>query len=82
MNLLTPPMGWNSWNTFGSDISDGLIRETARVMKEKGYLDAGYEYIVIDDCWSLRERDANGRLAPNPEKFPHGLLIFCSFMVK
>ena len=73
MILLTPPMGWNSWNTFGNNISDSLIRETARIMKEKGYLDAGYEYIVIDDCWSLKERDANGRLVPDPEKFPHGM---------
>ena len=73
MQLLTPPMGWNSWNTFGSNISDALIRETARIMKEKGYLDAGYDYIVIDDCWSLKERDENGRLVPDPEKFPHGM---------
>ena len=73
MNLLTPPMGWNSWNTFGSNISDALIRETANTMKEKGYLKAGYQYIVIDDCWSLKERDSEGRLVPDPEKFPHGM---------
>lgn len=73
MNLLTPPMGWNSWNTFGSNISDELIRGTARIMKEKGYLERGYRYIVIDDCWSLKERDAQGRLVPDPEKFPHGM---------
>ena len=73
MLLYTPPMGWNSWNTFGQQISDDLIRETARAMKEKGYLDAGYEYIVIDDCWSLKERDANGRLVPDPAKFPNGM---------
>ena len=42
MILNTPPMGWNSWNTFGSEISDQLIRETALSMKEKGYLKAGY----------------------------------------
>ena len=35
MNLLTPPMGWNSWNTFGSNISDALIRETAKTMTDK-----------------------------------------------
>ena len=37
MNIALPPMGWNSWNTFGSNISDSLILETARAMKEKGY---------------------------------------------
>ena len=73
MNILTPPMGWNSWNTFGNDISDELIRTTARAMKDKGYLDAGYRYIVIDDCWSLMERDAQGRLVPDPAKFPRGM---------
>ena len=73
MNIALPPMGWNSWNTFGSNISDSLILETARAMKEKGYLEKGYEYIVIDDCWSLRERDAAGRLVPDPEKFPRGM---------
>ncbi len=73
MIFTTPPMGWNSWNTFGPNISDSLIRETARSMKEQGYLEAGYEYIVIDDCWSLKERDKEGRLVPDPEKFPHGM---------
>ena len=70
MHVALPPLGWNSWNTFGSNISDELIRETARIMKEKGYLEAGYKYIVIDDCWSLRERDENGRLVPDPENSP------------
>ena len=51
-----PPLGWNSWNTFGEKISDALIREMADIMVDKGYLAAGYEYLVIDDCWSLRDR--------------------------
>ena len=46
MNLQTPPMGWNSWNTFGHNISDELVLGTARAMKEKGYLDAGYRYVA------------------------------------
>ena len=80
MNLKTPPMGWNSWNTFGWNISDDLIRSTARSMKEQGYLDAGYEYIVIDDCWSLKERDDQGRLVPDPQKFPHGMKDLADYM--
>ena len=68
-----PPMGWNSWNTFGGNISESLIVETAKAMKQKGYLDKGYRYIVIDDCWSLRERDALGRLVADPQKFPRGM---------
>ena len=68
-----PPLGWNSWNTFGDKISDALIREMADNMVSHGYRDAGYEYLVIDDCWSLRDRDASGRLVPDPEKFPFGM---------
>ena len=57
-----PPLGWNSWNTFGEKISDALIREMADCMVDSGWLAAGYEYLVIDDCWSLRDRDENGLL--------------------
>lgn len=73
MNAALPPMGWNSWNTFGGDISEQLILETARAMKEKGYLEKGYRYVVIDDCWCLHERDEAGRLVPDPIKFPRGM---------
>lgn len=73
MQILTPPMGWNSWNTFGSDISDGLIRETVDVLVSSGLRDAGYKYVVIDDCWSERERDKKGCLVPDEKKFPQGM---------
>ena len=53
----TPPMGWNSWNTFGPDIHEQLIFETADAMTANGLPEMGYEYLVIDDCWSLKERD-------------------------
>ena len=69
----TPPMGFNTWNTFGPNISEQMVLEMADVMAEKGYRDAGYRYVVIDDCWSLRERDENGNLVADPEKFPHGM---------
>ena len=69
----TPPMGFNTWNTFGPDIGEQMVLEMADVMAEKGYRDAGYKYVVIDDCWSLRERDENGNLVADPEKFPHGM---------
>lgn len=51
MIKLTPPMGWNSWNTFGENINEKMIFETADVMAESGLRDKGYEYLVIDDCW-------------------------------
>ena len=52
-----PPMGFNTWNTFGENINAELIKETADKMIELGLRDAGYEYLVIDDCWSLKQRD-------------------------
>lgn len=76
----TPPMGWNSWNTFGPNISETLILEMADAMVEMGFRDAGYEYLVIDDCWSLRERDAAGHLVPDPEKFPHGMKFVADYV--
>ena len=68
-----PPMGWNSWNTFGADINENLIRETVDSMVASGLKDYGYEYVVIDDCWSLKQRDDKGRLVADPEKFPNGM---------
>lgn len=80
MHIKKAPMGWNSWNTFMSEINEKLILESADAMVEKGYRDAGYEYIVIDDCWSMKERDENGRLVPNPEKFPHGMKYVADYI--
>lgn len=76
----TPPMGWNSWNTFGADINEKLIFETADKMVKTGLLDAGYDYLVIDDCWSLKERDKDGRLVADPEKFPHGMKAVADYV--
>lgn len=76
----TPPMGWNSWNTFGPNINEELILGIADAMVEKGYRDAGYEYIVIDDCWSLRERARDGSLVADPEKFPHGMKYIADYI--
>ena len=75
-----PPMGFNTWNTFGGNISEQLIIETCDAMVEKGYRDAGYEYIVIDDCWMTGERDKNGRLVPDPAKFPHGMRYLADYI--
>ena len=70
---ITPPMGWNSWNTFTWEINDKLIREAADAFVTEGLKDAGYEYVVIDDCWSEKQRDKNGKLVPDHWKFPDGI---------
>lgn len=76
----TPPMGWNTWNTFGPDISDRLIRETADFLAQSEYKKAGYEYIVIDDCWAKRERNAQGLMEADPEKFPEGIKAVADYV--
>lgn len=69
-----PPMGFNTWNTFGEDINESVIKETADAMVEKGLLAAGYEYLVIDDCWSEKQRDPEtGKIIPDHIKFPNGM---------
>ncbi|MDN4604984.1 glycoside hydrolase family 27 protein [Paenibacillus sp. F6_3S_P_1C] len=75
-----PALGWNSWNTFTWDINEQLIRDVADVFVSEGYLAAGYEYIVIDDCWSLKERDAGGNLVADPEKFPSGMRALADYI--
>ena len=75
-----PPMGWNSWNTFTWDISEELIKQVADVFVKEGYRDAGYEYIVIDDCWSLKQRDENGNLVADPVKFPSGMKSLADYI--
>ena len=76
---LTPPMGWNSWNHFGCNVSESLIRETADSMVASGMRDAGYRYVVIDDCWQV-SRDANGMIVADPARFPHGIKALADYV--
>ena len=68
-----PPMGWNSWNTFGENFDAQVIMQMADVLADEGYLDCGYEYLILDDCWAEKGRDDQGRLVPSKQKFPDGL---------
>jgi alpha-galactosidase len=65
----TPPMGWNSWNKFGCDVSEKLIKEMADAVVSSGMKDAGYVYIVIDDCWQV-SRDPAGNIVADVQRFP------------
>lgn len=76
---LTPPMGWNSWNKFGCDINENLIKEVADKFVQSGMRDAGYEYIVIDDCWQVN-RDENGKIVADPERFPSGIKALADYI--
>lgn len=76
----TPPLGWNSWNTFATDIDEQLVKDIADQFVELGLKDAGYEYIVLDDGWMAKERDKNGNLMAHPEKFPSGMKALADYI--
>jgi alpha-galactosidase len=82
----TPTMGWNTWNKFGCNVSSALIREMADSMVSSGMKDAGYEYIVIDDCWqagargAAGSRDAIGMIQPNAARFPEGMKALADYI--
>jgi alpha-galactosidase len=65
---LTPPMGWNSWNCFGCDVTEANVRAAADAMVASGLINHGWTYINIDDCWEAG-RDADGNVLAN-QKFP------------
>ena len=75
----TPPMGWNSWNTFRLEINEELVRGIADMFVERGFKDAGYEYIVIDDGWQIG-RDAEGNIVVNKKKFPSGIKALADYV--
>ena len=74
-----PPMGWNSWNKFGCNVSETLVREVADAMLSSGMKDAGYQYIVIDDCWQVG-RDKSGTIVPDPERFKGGMKALADYV--
>ncbi len=76
---LTPPMGWNSWNKFACDVNEALIRQTADAMVSTGMRDAGYRYIVIDDCWQVN-RDSLGFIVADPARFPSGMKTLADYI--
>ena len=76
---MTPPMGWNSWNKFGCNINETIVREMADAMVSTGMRDAGYTYIVVDDCWQI-SRDSNGNIMADPKRFPSGMKSLAEYI--
>lgn len=75
----TPPMGWNSWNKFGCNVSEDMIKSMADAMVKSGMKDAGYQYVVIDDCWQV-SRDAHGDIVPDSQRFPSGIKALADYV--
>lgn len=75
----TPPMGWNSWNIFHCDIDEGKVKAMADAMAANGMKDAGYEYVVIDDCWQVA-RDKDGYVIADSARFPSGIKALADYI--
>lgn len=75
----TPPMGWMTWNMFKGDFNEELIRKVADYMVEEGFLEAGYNYIFIDDLWQ-GGRDKRNNIIPDPKKFPSGIKALADYV--
>jgi alpha-galactosidase len=69
----TPPMGWDSWDAFGCSVDQSDIVQVANWLVATGLRNAGYRYVIVDDCWYAPTRSANGSLRPNTSKFPNGM---------
>jgi alpha-galactosidase len=75
----TPPMGWNSWNKFGCNVSESMIKGIADAMVSSGMKDVGYRYVNIDDCWQI-SRDGSGTIVAESSRFPGGMAALGTYI--
>ncbi|WP_206739772.1 NPCBM/NEW2 domain-containing protein [Streptomyces lydicus] len=78
----TPPMGFNNWNSTNcrAEFNEEMVKGIADLFVAKGLKDAGYRYVNLDDCWALPTRDGNGKLVPDPQRFPHGIKAVADYV--
>jgi len=79
---LTPPMGFNNWNSTNcrAEFNETMVKGIADIFVAKGLKDAGYQYVNLDDCWALPQRDAAGDLVPDPVRFPNGIKAVADYV--
>ncbi|MFF1379034.1 NPCBM/NEW2 domain-containing protein [Streptomyces sp. NPDC058308] len=79
---LTPPMGFNNWNSTHcrAEFDEAMVKGIADLFVEKGLKDAGYQYVNLDDCWALPQRDTSGKLVPDPARFPNGIKAVADYV--
>nr|WP_086013644.1 NPCBM/NEW2 domain-containing protein [Streptomyces bingchenggensis] len=79
---LTPPMGFNNWNSTHcrAEFNEAMVKDIADIFVTKGLKEAGYQYVNLDDCWALPQRDADGKLVPDPERFPNGIKAVADYV--
>ena len=85
-NLILPATGTGSSLLFNVSAflmivySEKLFKDMADEMVRGGFREAGYEYVIIDDCWLAKQRDADGRLQPDPTRFPSGIRALADYV--
>ncbi|MFI0734916.1 NPCBM/NEW2 domain-containing protein [Streptomyces sp. NPDC021225] len=79
---LTPPMGFNNWNSTHcrAEFNETMVKDIADIFVTKGLKEAGYQYVNLDDCWALPQRDADGKLVPDPVRFPNGIRAVADYV--
>ncbi|MFF9405388.1 NPCBM/NEW2 domain-containing protein [Streptomyces anandii] len=79
---LTPPMGFNNWNSTHcrAEFDESMVKGIADLFVDRGLKAAGYRYVNLDDCWALPERDADGKLVPDPARFPNGIKAVADYV--
>ncbi|XP_041972017.1 alpha-N-acetylgalactosaminidase-like [Aricia agestis] len=87
-----PPMGWMSWGYYQCSVdcennpskclNEKLLLSVADKFYSEGYMEAGFEYIIIDDCWSEKRRNQFGRLVPDKKRFPRGMKYIADYIHK
>ncbi|MFI1330468.1 NPCBM/NEW2 domain-containing protein [Streptomyces sp. NPDC020845] len=79
---LTPPMGFNNWNSTHcrGEFNEAMVKDIADIFVTKGLKEAGYQYVNLDDCWALPQRDADGKLVPDPVRFPNGIKAVADYV--
>ncbi|MEU5027567.1 NPCBM/NEW2 domain-containing protein [Streptomyces milbemycinicus] len=79
---VTPPMGFNNWNSTHcrAEFNEAMVKDIADIFMTKGLKEAGYQYVNLDDCWALPQRDADGKLVPDPVRFPNGIKAVADYV--
>lgn len=79
---VTPQMGFNNWNSTHcrAEFNEAMVKGIADIFVSKGLKAAGYQYVNIDDCWALPNRDASGNLVADPVRFPNGIKAVADYV--
>lgn len=75
-----PFMGWLSWNSVESEVSEAIVKQVADFFEEKGLQECGWNTVMMDDWWHANSRAADGKPQPNPTRFPNGLKSLADYV--